>query len=50
MISVESVGTVQQEIEEREKRIGEFIQFIQENKVVIIEDLAAEFNMKTAVS
>jgi len=47
MISVESSGTVLEEQKQREAKIEDLIKFIEDRKVVILEDLAAEFNMKT---
>jgi len=47
MISVEGSGTVLEEQQEKESKIDDFIKYIQERKVVMLEDLAAEFNMKT---
>jgi cell division protein FtsN len=49
LIAVEETGTVQAELEEREKRMGELIQHVKDNKVVLLEDLAVEFSMKTHV-
>jgi len=47
MISVEASGTVVEEQQEKESKIEDFIRFIRERKVVMLEDLAAEFTMKT---
>eukprot|EP01116_Phalansterium_solitarium_P023802 TRINITY_DN8521_c0_g1_i1.p1 TRINITY_DN8521_c0_g1~~TRINITY_DN8521_c0_g1_i1.p1 ORF type:complete len:320 (-),score=100.27 TRINITY_DN8521_c0_g1_i1:404-1312(-) len=45
---VEKKGEVAADIEERKNRIGEFIDYVKSNKVVLLEELAAEFSMKTA--
>jgi Mn-dependent DtxR family transcriptional regulator len=47
MISVEASGSVQQEKEERDGKLDDFVKYIQHRKVVMLEDVAAEFNMKT---
>lgn len=41
LITVEAEG----EFEENQQSIGDFIQFIERRKVVMIEDLATEFQM-----
>lgn len=47
MISVESKGTILEENQQKEAKIEDFIKYIQQRKVVMLEDLAAEFEMKT---
>jgi len=47
MMSVEGSGTVLEEQKEKESKIDDFIKYIKERKVVMLEDVAAEFNMKT---
>jgi len=47
LISVESSGTALEEQQRKEERIDEFIQYVKDRKVVMLEDLAAEFDMKT---
>lgn len=62
LFSVEGSGSVAEELAgiswfhtiptilEREKRNDEFINFMKEKKVVVLEDAASEFNMKTMVN
>ena len=45
--SVEEEGCDGDEDESEENRLGKFISYIQETKVVLLEDLAAHFKMKT---
>ncbi|KOC62654.1 DDRGK domain-containing protein 1 [Habropoda laboriosa] len=46
--SVEEEGYDQEEKENEENLLESFLQYIKENKVVILEDLAAHFGLKTA--
>ncbi|PRP77539.1 hypothetical protein PROFUN_14223 [Planoprotostelium fungivorum] len=41
-------GTQVSDQAEREARMGEFVEYIWKNKVVLLSDLASEFNMKVA--
>jgi len=47
MMSVDQSGTVTQEQQEKEARVGELLSVVKERKVVLLEDLASEFSMKT---
>jgi len=47
-MAVEKEGTVAAEKEQLEKRKEEIISILQRHKVVVVEDLAAEFEIKTA--
>ena len=45
MFSIDEVGDRQEEDSEYENKLQVFIDYIQVRKVVLFEDLAAEFNM-----
>nr|XP_012146777.1 PREDICTED: uncharacterized protein LOC100880615 isoform X1 [Megachile rotundata]XP_012146778.1 PREDICTED: uncharacterized protein LOC100880615 isoform X1 [Megachile rotundata] len=45
--SVEEEGYEQEDRDEEENLLQAFVQYIQENKVVVLEDLAAHFGLKT---
>ena len=47
MFSVDEMGDNQEEDKEYENMLQQFIEFIEIRKVVLLEDLAAEFNMQT---
>ena len=46
-MSVEEQGTNEEEGEEYENKLQQFIEYIEIRKVVLFEDLAAEFNLPT---
>lgn len=46
--SVEEEGYDQEEKEDEENLLQEFVQYIKRNKVVVLEDLAAHFSLRTA--
>lgn len=46
--SVEEEGYDQEIKEDEENLLAQFLQYIKQNKVVVLEDLAAYFNLKTA--
>ncbi|XP_030373564.1 DDRGK domain-containing protein 1 [Scaptodrosophila lebanonensis] len=45
--SVEEEGFEEGDVEEQENLLANFIQYIKDNKVVVLEDLAIEFKLKT---
>ena len=45
MFDVEEIGETQEDDSEYENKLQTFIDFIEIRKVVMLEDLAAEFNM-----
>ncbi|CDW77362.1 UNKNOWN [Stylonychia lemnae] len=47
MFAVEEAGTNEEEGEEYENKLQQFIEFIEIRKVVLFEDLAAEFSLST---
>jgi hypothetical protein len=47
MIAVEEVGDNQQDDAEYENKLQQFIEYIEIRKVVMLEDVAAEFNLQT---
>lgn len=49
LIEVESEGSAQSESEAKKERLKEFASHIKSEKVVMLEDLAATFELKTAV-
>ena len=48
-IEIEGSGSAETEREEKRERLKEFASHIKERKVVMLEDLAVEFDLKTAV-
>ena len=47
MFAVEEAGVNAEDDEEYQNKLKEFIDFIEIRKVVMLEDLAAEFNLLT---
>ena len=47
MFNVEEQGVLEEDNEEYENKLQQFIDFIQTRKVVLFEDLAAEFSLTT---
>ena len=47
MFSVEETGVQEEDDAEYENKLAKFVEFIELRKVVMLEDLAAEFGMQT---
>lgn len=45
--SVEEEGYQEENKEDKENLLEEFIEYIKQNKILVLEDLAAHFNLKT---
>lgn len=45
--SVEEEGYQEENNEDKENLLEEFIEYIKQNKILVLEDLAAHFNLKT---
>ena len=48
-MAVEKEGTISAEKENLEKRTEEIVEILKRHKVVVIEDLAAEFEIKSKI-
>ncbi len=48
-IEIEQQGNRELELKAREKKMGEIVEFVNSKKVVLLEDIGAEFELKTVV-